>query len=498
MKSGGGKKRGRRKQDQKEGQEQQHQQLQQPDEQQLHQQQNQQLSDEKKDTFDSTQPHPKSGEDAVETVPLGSNLAVKNDIEKCNKNPLDKEIIYYPGWETELYNYKKSLRMPVQLINIKRPSHWPNISLSLPDLDPYPSSPCSSLSVTTENQLEITNGSDKNDDHEHSTPTQLIKKHNSIIETLAERYGKLKESNKFDLNSTKLKTIKKSIKIVKNLPEILPTPLIRNYNESYPRRAAQRLDNLSVITNSDYCSTNISKMVLSPDSSTLQNSASFHGIFGDNRPASAPPFLSLDNKKKFKKVSLANNKSEIIDALKSRKKKVFDEPSKKTLKFDYLRSKKFLYFYSLLTKKDRCVDESCDKNTNPTTALSLLTDNEDVTQNDDHKIQTTDIDKDKDKDISNQTDNVNDNDKSILKIAKKGKLKRKLSSGFDHGRKKKKPGANISKSSSESTKTKNRKKISNSSFCANDISKEIKGWVLNKGVGETYLHRASRLGHTVS
>jgi hypothetical protein len=31
-----------------------------------------------------------------------------------------------------------------------------------------------------------------------------------------------------------------------------------------------------------------------------------------------------------------------------------------------------------------------------------------------------------------------------------------------------------------------------------DISKEIKGWVLNKGVGESVLHKASRLDYVVS
>lgn len=31
-----------------------------------------------------------------------------------------------------------------------------------------------------------------------------------------------------------------------------------------------------------------------------------------------------------------------------------------------------------------------------------------------------------------------------------------------------------------------------------DIRKEIKGWVLNKGVGESVLHKASRLDYVVS
>lgn len=31
-----------------------------------------------------------------------------------------------------------------------------------------------------------------------------------------------------------------------------------------------------------------------------------------------------------------------------------------------------------------------------------------------------------------------------------------------------------------------------------EIQAEIKGWVLNKGLGETLLHRAARIGNVVS
>ena len=51
---------------------------------------------------------------------------------------------FRPGWEEEVYRFKRSLRMPARLINIPRPPHSHRLSASLPDLDPYPNSPAAS------------------------------------------------------------------------------------------------------------------------------------------------------------------------------------------------------------------------------------------------------------------------------------------------------------------------------------------------------------------
>ena len=51
---------------------------------------------------------------------------------------------FRPGWEEEVYRFKRSLRMPARLINIPRPPHSQRLSASLPDLDPYPNSPAAS------------------------------------------------------------------------------------------------------------------------------------------------------------------------------------------------------------------------------------------------------------------------------------------------------------------------------------------------------------------
>lgn len=82
------------------------------------------------------------------------------------------------------------------------------------------------------------------------------------------------------------------------------------------------------------------------------------------------------------------------------------------------------------------------------------------------------------------------------------KLKIKLT-GFDYIRKKKKPTHNSAekcRSLSTSNIIKRRLAAMESleTKDENDICKEIKGWVLNKGVGESVLHKASRLDYVVS
>jgi bcl-6 corepressor len=73
--------------------------------------------------------------------------------------------------------------------------------------------------------------------------------------------------------------------------------------------------------------------------------------------------------------------------------------------------------------------------------------------------------------------------------------------GFDYIRKKKKP----TQHNNENPMSVNniiKKRLAAMENLENkgesDIGKEIKGWVLNKGVGESVLHKASRLDYVVS
>lgn len=76
-----------------------------------------------------------------------------------------------------------------------------------------------------------------------------------------------------------------------------------------------------------------------------------------------------------------------------------------------------------------------------------------------------------------------------------------IDSGFDYIRKKKKPTSNASENPL-SVNNIIKKRLAAMENLENkdetDISKEMKGWVLNKGVGESVLHKASRLDYVVS
>lgn len=90
----------------------------------------------------------------------------------------------------------------------------------------------------------------------------------------------------------------------------------------------------------------------------------------------------------------------------------------------------------------------------------------------------------------------------LLVKKKKGNRagRRKGSSGFDYIRKKKKPPpANASAADLIALSLKKRiiTYVEPANKDENDISREVKGWVLNKGVGESILHKASRLGYIV-
>jgi hypothetical protein len=79
--------------------------------------------------------------------------------------------------------------------------------------------------------------------------------------------------------------------------------------------------------------------------------------------------------------------------------------------------------------------------------------------------------------------------------------KRKGSSGFDYIRKKKKPPVPQINQDGTLTVTVPKRRAAAVNYLQekdeNDISREIKGWVPNKSIGESVMHKASRLGYVV-
>lgn len=156
----------------------------------------------------------------------------------------------------------------------------------------------------------------------------------------------------------------------------------------------------------------------------------------------------------------------------------------------------------------------------------LTTKVSDTSKTDDCKTADTSVKDEDDDDDDNET--VVASEKDLAMPTSKGKVKkgrgrrckgssglsrelfsdsvRKLTrptivSGFDYIRKKKKPTTNAIENPL-SVNNMIKKRLAAMENLENkdetDISKEIKGWVLNKGVGESVLHKASRLDYVVS
>lgn len=151
------------------------------------------------------------------------------------------------GWEDELVAFKRSLRMPASLIKITTPPGWPKsrTSASLPDLDSRSASPltCDSFDMEEKKVEEA----DKEGNHK-----------TSFLNQLAQRYGatkKFKGKKTGDNMERKCKIIPQGSQVQKLLTPQVDEP---QGGQSRKTRTELRRD-------------------------------TFRRVFGDDRPASAPP-----------------------------------------------------------------------------------------------------------------------------------------------------------------------------------------------------------------
>lgn len=141
---------------------------------------------------------------------------------------------FRPGWEAEVYRYKRSLRMPARLINIAGPQNWPRLSVSLPDLDPdSPMTLDSDISSLQNKQCdsdyESTPTKTKPKDRKNKTPQKKVEEkgeEDSFINRLIQRYG---GKGKKSLRKAQEKECSKEKKGSKTIPQtnelkLLPTP----------------------------------------------------------------------------------------------------------------------------------------------------------------------------------------------------------------------------------------------------------------------------------
>ncbi|XP_058834401.1 protein piccolo [Topomyia yanbarensis] len=382
---------------------------------------------------------------------------------------------FYPGWEKELYEFKRSLKVPPQLIMIGGRQYVHRISASLPDLDSHHSDESETFSeiVRKINQKDTPTGKKvktkaaskqasksavlNTEQQEEKKKIDGNKKFSSIIELLHERmlrHVKLAKAKKSKANNDKEASKPKAEF------ELLPTPGAES-EALFNRKKKSLFD------------TAIMKSRTRTEQKVMQSKEIIREVFGgeDERPQSAPPLGCMQQLKNV----------------------TYDE-----------------MYNEMLTKSNNVATFLAQKKAQEEKARALSSGQQPGSST---KVKIEDLDDETQdsvlKELGRVTEEcdtpsvVSERDlatpvsfKSIGK-KKQHKSRRKGSSGFDYIRKKKKPQP-VNESS---TPVVPKKKITSvfENLVSKDethISKEIRSWVLNKGVGESVMHKAARLGYT--
>ncbi|KAG5677573.1 hypothetical protein PVAND_007322 [Polypedilum vanderplanki] len=338
----------------------------------------------------------------------------------------DKTSKFLPGWEAETFNFKRTLKVPI---------------------DPEISDTSEIFSEFVKSKEKIEGTKDAKAENSTKSATKANKKlqpppakiaassSNSIIDLLHERALQSKKK----LKIKKTANINNSVKGTSNNDDdLLPTP----------QKESEKVFGFKKNIFEPFVITSRTRT----ENNAIRKKEVLKEVFGadDERPRSAPPSVDEidDSNKVEKKINFDEKYLEYLEKMN------VNFPERKKIKLD-------------APKTDVSIKEEGDED---------FDDNETV--------------------VASERDLVTPTLKG--KVKKNRPRRCKGSSGFDYIRKKKKPTQNASENPSsvgnlikkrlaamENLETKNE----------NDISKEIKGWVLNKGVGESILHKAARLDY---
>ncbi|XP_076663407.1 uncharacterized protein LOC143366313 isoform X2 [Andrena cerasifolii] len=446
---------------------------------------------------------------------------------------------FRPGWEEEVYVYKKSLRMPPRLITVSKPSRFHRLSTSLPDLDP--GSPALSVSMDSSDvclsrkklvdsdvesnySFSITGlgAGSKIDDEEAtssttiSCPPKAIKytksESSSIVDVLAQKVGtSKKEQKRKQKEKSGDKVGSKLPQKGSNEPELLPTPSLTPLLEpsKLPKGKSPMKDSKSLkpikVTDSfllgyfrketvnnfrdtfknnhalpNEFSTLVLKSRTRTETRVLKKQATIREVFGEDRPASAPPMQNHDDTSQDDD-SQNETPENTLGKVRTLKQKVVSRLKSAGILRRHkaiLTSKRHL----LIAKRQEDLLKSLAEK-----KMQRL-----KTEADDEAAQ------EETNDVQGAENNEFDDETIESEVPSKKKLKlrtsrRKFRSGFDYIRKKKKP---LKKDESLPKEKKRQVLARPSPECVADIQSEIRTWVIKKGVGETMLHRAARLGYT--
>lgn len=383
---------------------------------------------------------------------------------------------FRPGWEEEVYVYKKSLRMPTRLITVSKPSRFHRLSTSLPDLDP--GSPALSVSMDSSDvcltrkklidsdmesnySFSITGLGSKIDDEEATSSTTVscppkAMKHsrsenNSIVDVLAQKVGSDKMDSRRKLSPKGSKVINKS----NNEPELLPTPnltpLVSSEALKSPRSKNLLKNNKTPIKVTDSVllgyfrketvnnfrdafknnhalpnefSTLVLKSRTRTETKVLKKEATIREVFGEDRPASAPPMQNHDDTSQDD-----DSQNETPESTLGKARILKQKVVSRLRNVSILRSRKAIMNKAMAERRKNLLKSLADK-----TLHRIKTEMEG--EGDTMQEETNDVREEENNDME---DDKNDPDMRNKKRLKLRTSRRKFRSGFDYIRKKKKP-----------------------------------------------------------
>ncbi|KAJ8944474.1 hypothetical protein NQ318_008744 [Aromia moschata] len=452
---------------------------------------------------------------------------------------------FYPGWEEGVYKYKKSLRMPPTLIQVTRPPQFHRLSTSLPDLDPCPQSPTTSIAADHEKdspkkiKLKKIKSEPLDSDNESNSSFNLFSKKTnydsegsasvrslpntakemSILDKLLEKCGgrKKRKLKRKDDHSPKI------IPKAENAVELLPTPSLQIKDEvgkeskklaspviktesarlDFRKKTINNFKDAFMKSANNFVNEQFTTVVLKSrtrkETREFKQRATIKEVFGEDRPASAPPVTCV-NEIQIKEDIPEPDENSCLGNLVIKLEKqdgILERDSITECKIkdekhnDIADTKQMLKNKLLNRDKKKEINSPVKNPTDKKTKTEVQDEIEDETRS------LEDVVIKRDPDEKSESPSIDGDDGSISgkRRGKYGKMRRKLSSGFDYIRKKKK----VKKEGVESEcgdKKKRKNVLAKTLESIDDIQKEIKTWVLNKGIGETHLHRAARLGYT--
>lgn len=214
---------------------------------------------------------------------------------KAAKEPTSKQSIeqFPPGWENDVYAFKRSLKIPASLITIKRPA-WYRKSISLPDLDPHSSDTSETFSEKKQLFLkpfsELSDRKPSKKDSKQCRPVILTTTNEKVVvEAPEKRPNDLRSKSIIDMLHQKIiHPISRNSKKARysNEPKLLPQS---TEIELLPTPGAD-----NVFKHQSVFDTAVLKSRTRKEYRVQKNQEIIREVFGcDDRPASAPPLHAI-------------------------------------------------------------------------------------------------------------------------------------------------------------------------------------------------------------